>query len=107
MFDKGVLIPKFDNIPFAYFSFTNLLFLFPQIEHCDFICNLTVLVLIIFELTLSECFLHTLVFMFCFIILKWQIKKMSGVKLSDTQSIIQPLISFFIKTQIIKFLQQL
>ena len=32
-FDKGVLIPKEDKIPFASCFFTNLDFLFPQIEH--------------------------------------------------------------------------
>ena len=32
IFDKGVLIPKDDEIPFASCFFTNLDFLFPQIE---------------------------------------------------------------------------
>ena len=33
IFDKGVLIPKEDKIPFASCFFTNLDLLFPQIEH--------------------------------------------------------------------------
>ena len=33
IFDKRVLIPKDYKIPFASCFFTNLLFLFPQIEH--------------------------------------------------------------------------
>ena len=33
IFDKGVLIPKDDKIRFASCFFTNLDFLFPQIEH--------------------------------------------------------------------------
>ena len=32
IFDKGVLIPKDDNNPFASCSFTNLPVLFPQTE---------------------------------------------------------------------------
>ena len=50
IFDKGVLIPKDDKIPFSSCSLTNLLFLFPQTEHKDFICNLPFFVQIIFAI---------------------------------------------------------
>ena len=32
IFNKGVLIPKDDKIPFASCFFTNILFLFPQTD---------------------------------------------------------------------------
>ena len=56
IFDKGVLIPKDDKIPFASCSFTNLLFLFPPTEHKDLICNLPFLVLTIFTFLFSVFF---------------------------------------------------
>ena len=44
--DKGVLIPKEDKIPFDYYFFTNLDFLFPNTEQVDFNINLPFFVLI-------------------------------------------------------------
>ena len=46
IFDKGVLIPKEDKIPFASCFFTNLDFLFPHTEQVDFNINLPFFVLI-------------------------------------------------------------
>ena len=59
IFDKGVVIPKEDKIPFAFCVFANLDFLFPQIEHLDFNFSLPFLVFTILELTLSVFYLQT------------------------------------------------
>ena len=54
IFDKGVLIPKKDKIPFASCFFANLDFLFPHTEQVDFNINLPVF-----------CFNHFSIFIFC------------------------------------------
>ena len=58
IFDKGVLIPKEDKIPFASCFFTNLDFSFPNTEQVDFNINLPYLVLITLASFFSVFFLQ-------------------------------------------------
>ena len=55
---KGVLILKLLNKPFASCSFTNFIFLIPQIEHFHCITHLLFFVLTILGSIISVSFLH-------------------------------------------------